>query len=237
MTSQSLMCDSDCLSHTYIHLVFSVSSSSSSWCVFSARRHRLRLRLPLLGSMSGSKHSLQDDTEFSVRMPTMGHESVALDKLISLPEHQDLVAAPPPLLLWDETARRSSRTPQRRQRQPGSPALRSPLSQGLSLSSPRLHTQRHVDVASSCESVCSLQPEPEPRRFAWDGRLPSRPSSTGQRPPPPLVPQHPFTGSPPYSLTHLNTHFMWRLVEQTGTHSFTFQVQNWKSSREWRSVL
>ncbi|XP_042559659.1 potassium voltage-gated channel subfamily H member 2a [Clupea harengus] len=163
-----------------------------------ARRHRFRLPLPLLRSLS-RRHSLQDDTEFG--LPSMGHESVTLDKLISLPEHRELGAPPPPpLLLWEETPQSASRTPQRRHHhhhhhhhhqpppQPRSPALRKPLSQGRSQSSPRLHSLRPEDLASSsvslshsrsCESLCSSQPSVSPRHRTWDGRLPSRPSSTG----------------------------------------------------------
>ncbi|KAL2097606.1 hypothetical protein ACEWY4_006813 [Coilia grayii] len=164
------------------------------WLSIGRRRSRFRLPLPLLRSLSGSKHSLQDDAEFGARLPEMGHESVALDKLISLPEHQELGVPSQRLFLWEEIPPSAPQSPQqhrqpqyRQSLQPRSLAMRGPLSQGLSQSSPRLHAPRPDDLNStcslthsrSCESLCSLQPSPSPRHNAWDGKLLSRPSSTG----------------------------------------------------------
>ncbi|XP_059201271.1 uncharacterized protein LOC131980989 [Centropristis striata] len=67
-----------------------------------ARRQRLRL---LLRSISGSTGVLSQDTELGAPrgdLPPLGHESVALDKLLSLPERQQLEEAGAGLLLWDQ---------------------------------------------------------------------------------------------------------------------------------------
>ncbi|XP_060899964.1 potassium voltage-gated channel subfamily H member 6-like [Labrus mixtus] len=61
-----------------------------------ARRQRLRL---LLRSLSPSSSA---DTELGAPLPPLGHESVALDKLLSLPERQQLEEAGAGLLLWDK---------------------------------------------------------------------------------------------------------------------------------------
>ncbi|XP_068424992.1 potassium voltage-gated channel subfamily H member 6-like [Clinocottus analis] len=66
-----------------------------------ARRQRLRLLLRSLGSSSGV---LSQDTELGAPqadLPPLGHESVALDKLLSFPERQQLEEAGAGLLLWD----------------------------------------------------------------------------------------------------------------------------------------
>ncbi|KAM6989181.1 voltage-gated inwardly rectifying potassium channel KCNH2-like [Tautogolabrus adspersus] len=60
-----------------------------------ARRQRLRL---LLHSLSPSS----TDTELAAPLPPLGHESVALEKLLSLPERQQLEEAGAGLLLWDK---------------------------------------------------------------------------------------------------------------------------------------
>ncbi|XP_054451977.1 potassium voltage-gated channel subfamily H member 6-like [Anoplopoma fimbria] len=67
-----------------------------------ARRQRLRL---LLRSLSSSTSVLSQDTELGAPhadLPPLGHESVALDKLLSLPERQQLEEAGAGLLLWDQ---------------------------------------------------------------------------------------------------------------------------------------
>ncbi|XP_070701115.1 voltage-gated inwardly rectifying potassium channel KCNH2-like [Pempheris klunzingeri] len=66
-----------------------------------ARRKRLRL----LRSISSSTGVLSPDTELGTpcaNLPPLGHESVALDKLLSLPERQQLEEAGAGLLLWDK---------------------------------------------------------------------------------------------------------------------------------------
>ncbi|GLD61799.1 potassium voltage-gated channel subfamily H member 7-like protein [Lates japonicus] len=67
-----------------------------------AWRQRLR---PLLRSLSPSSSVLSQDTELGspcADLPPLGHESVALDKLLSLPERQQLEEAGAGLLLWDK---------------------------------------------------------------------------------------------------------------------------------------
>ncbi|KAM9350011.1 voltage-gated inwardly rectifying potassium channel KCNH6-like [Symphorus nematophorus] len=67
-----------------------------------ARRQRLRL---LLRSISPSTGVLSQDTELCAPhadLPPLGHESVALDKLLSFPERQQLEEAGAGLLLWDK---------------------------------------------------------------------------------------------------------------------------------------
>ncbi|TRY53857.1 hypothetical protein DNTS_002806 [Danionella cerebrum] len=142
-----------------------------------ARRHHLRLPLPLLRSLNGSKQSLQEDAErgFMQPMPHMGHESVALDKLLSLPERSALGGSQ--LLLWEDRA----------QNKPEASEVSSPLPQGFSQSSPRLHKlSSEVSPSScsmahsrSCESLGAMRPSPSTNDFNWDRKLPIRPSSTG----------------------------------------------------------
>ncbi|XP_034558652.1 potassium voltage-gated channel subfamily H member 6-like [Notolabrus celidotus] len=64
-----------------------------------ARRQRLRL---LLRPLSPTSSVLSADTELGASLPPLGHESVALDKLLSLPERQQLEEAGAALLLWDK---------------------------------------------------------------------------------------------------------------------------------------
>ncbi|KAK2843972.1 hypothetical protein Q5P01_010631 [Channa striata] len=67
-----------------------------------AWRQRLR---PLLRSLSASSDVLSQDTELGTPhgdLLPLGHESVALDKLLSLPERKQLAEAGAGLLLWDE---------------------------------------------------------------------------------------------------------------------------------------
>uniref|UniRef100_A0A3Q3F484 Voltage-gated inwardly rectifying potassium channel KCNH2 n=1 Tax=Labrus bergylta TaxID=56723 RepID=A0A3Q3F484_9LABR len=72
-----------------------------------ARRQRLRL---LLRSLSPSSSA---DTELGAPLPPLGHESVALDKLLSLPERQQLEEAGVGLLLWDKEEEEEERQRQR----------------------------------------------------------------------------------------------------------------------------
>ncbi|XP_029309277.1 potassium voltage-gated channel subfamily H member 7-like [Cottoperca gobio] len=67
-----------------------------------ARPQSLRL---FLRSLSRSTSVLSSDTELGAPhadIPPIGHESVALDKLLSLPERQQLEEAGTGLLLWDQ---------------------------------------------------------------------------------------------------------------------------------------
>ncbi|XP_028831884.1 potassium voltage-gated channel subfamily H member 2a [Denticeps clupeoides] len=144
-----------------------------------SRGRKHRFCFPLLRSLNSSKQSLSDEGEHCGRLPSLGHESVALDKLLALPERQDLMVNPQPMLLW-------SRSPDGPQPTPTS-HLSQGFSQGFSQSSPRLHCLGPEPSASigslshsrSCESLCSLQPLPSPSHYTWDSKLPTRPSSTG----------------------------------------------------------
>lgn len=67
-----------------------------------ARQQRLRL---LFRSFSSHTGVLSQDTELiapHADLPPLGHESVALDKLLSLPERQQLEEAGAGLQLWDK---------------------------------------------------------------------------------------------------------------------------------------
>ncbi|KAA0719172.1 Potassium voltage-gated channel subfamily H member 2 [Triplophysa tibetana] len=142
-----------------------------------ARRRRFRFSLPLLRSLS--KQSLQEDTErgYIQQMPHMGHESVALDKLLSLPERSALGGSQ--LLLWEDKAQTEADGEPR----PVSP----PLPQGFSQSSPRLHNLTSEASPSSCsmahsrscESLFGMRPTPSTSDFNWDRKMPVRPNSTG----------------------------------------------------------
>lgn len=60
---------------------------------------------PLLRSLSASSDVLSQDTELGsphADLLPLGHESVALDKLLPLPDRQQLAEAAAGLLLWDE---------------------------------------------------------------------------------------------------------------------------------------
>ncbi|KAL6471241.1 hypothetical protein MHYP_G00198910 [Metynnis hypsauchen] len=145
------------------------------WLSKACSRPRFRLPRPLLHPLSGNKQSLRDDAEMGHmrEMPHMGHESVALDKLLSLPERAALEG--PPLLLWeDEPPLESLSVPAQ------------PLTQGFSLSSPRLHCPKpetspsncSMSHSRSCESLCSMRRSPS-NDFNWDKKLLIRPNSTG----------------------------------------------------------
>uniref|UniRef100_A0A672RZ80 Voltage-gated inwardly rectifying potassium channel KCNH2 n=1 Tax=Sinocyclocheilus grahami TaxID=75366 RepID=A0A672RZ80_SINGR len=146
-----------------------------------ARRHRLRLPLPLLRSLSGSKQSLHEDAEkgYVQPMPHMGHESVALDKLLSLPERSAFGGSQ--LFMWEDKAQNEPEI------EPQPSEVSPPLPQGFSQSSPRLHNLTSEASPSSCsmahshscESLCGMQPSPSTNDFNWDWKLPVRPSSTG----------------------------------------------------------
>ncbi|XP_029930433.1 potassium voltage-gated channel subfamily H member 7-like [Myripristis murdjan] len=66
--------------------------------------HRRRLQL-LLRSLSPGGSTMSEDSELGTphaKLPPLGHESVALEKLLSLPERQRLEATGSGLLLWDQ---------------------------------------------------------------------------------------------------------------------------------------
>uniref|UniRef100_A0A8C1XH24 Voltage-gated inwardly rectifying potassium channel KCNH2 n=1 Tax=Cyprinus carpio TaxID=7962 RepID=A0A8C1XH24_CYPCA len=145
----------------------------------NTRRHRLRLPLPLLHSLSGSKQSLHEDAEkgYVQPMPHMGHESVALDKLLSLPEHSALGGSQ--LYLWED------KTQNEPESEPQPSEVFPPLPQGFSQSSPRLHnltseaspSSCSIAHSRSCESLCGMRPSPSTNDFNWDRKLPVRPTS------------------------------------------------------------
>uniref|UniRef100_A0A3B4DN17 Voltage-gated inwardly rectifying potassium channel KCNH2 n=1 Tax=Pygocentrus nattereri TaxID=42514 RepID=A0A3B4DN17_PYGNA len=145
------------------------------WLSKACSRPRFRLPRPLLHPLSGNKQSLRDDAEMGHmrEMPHMGHESVALDKLLSLPERAALEG--PPMLLWEDEPPSESLS-----------APAQPLTQGFSLSSPRLHCPKpetspsncSMSHSRSCESLCSMRRSPS-NDFNWDKKLLIRPNSTG----------------------------------------------------------
>ncbi|XP_066534725.1 potassium voltage-gated channel subfamily H member 2a [Hoplias malabaricus] len=152
------------------------------WISKACSRRRFRLPQPLLHHLGGSKQSLRDDAEMGHmrEMPHMGHESVALDKLLSLPERSALEG--PPLLLWEDEP---PLEPQCEVQQPSALSPQ-PLTQNVSQSSPRLHCPKpqaspsncSMSHSRSCESLCSMRPSPS-SEFIWDKKLPVRPNSTG----------------------------------------------------------
>uniref|UniRef100_A0A674C4I0 Voltage-gated inwardly rectifying potassium channel KCNH2 n=1 Tax=Salmo trutta TaxID=8032 RepID=A0A674C4I0_SALTR len=154
------------------------------------RRNRFRLPSILVRPLSRSKQSLENDTELGHQrdLLALGHESVALKKLLSLPERQRLGGTG--LLLRDEDQSESIL--------PSTDTSNAPpaLSQGFSQSSPRLHCLRMdeecgsnciVTSSHSCESLCSLRHASSVDgiktlrgRASWHGKLQTRPSSTGR---------------------------------------------------------
>ncbi|XP_064792379.1 potassium voltage-gated channel subfamily H member 6-like [Oncorhynchus masou masou] len=161
-----------------------------------ARRHRFRLPSALLRSLSSSKHSLEDDTELGHQrdFSALGHESVALDKLLSLPERRRLGGTG--VLLWDEDQRALlGGDPVSPTGDPSDAPQALSLAMGFSQSSPRLHC---LWVDEECGSNCSVMPsrsyeslcsplhassvdgiKTRRGRSSWHGKLQTRPSSTG----------------------------------------------------------
>ncbi|KAJ8413265.1 hypothetical protein AAFF_G00092610 [Aldrovandia affinis] len=148
----------------------------------SGRSRGFKLRLPLLRSLSNSKHSLQEDPETGrARDPSHpSHESLVLGELLSLPEQ------PRPALLWPE----DQRTLLLDSEPPLSLSLPLPLTQ----SSPHPHPYRLNPEASV--SNCSLThsrsrdsfhsmrrassvDDIEAMRPEWDRKFRTRPGSTG----------------------------------------------------------
>lgn len=73
------------------------------YCLFflcPARRQRLRVLLSSLRLRMGIVPQTTEPSSWT-DLPALGHESVALDKLLSLPERQQLEGAGAGLLLWD----------------------------------------------------------------------------------------------------------------------------------------
>uniref|UniRef100_A0A9J8C0Q9 Voltage-gated inwardly rectifying potassium channel KCNH2 n=1 Tax=Cyprinus carpio carpio TaxID=630221 RepID=A0A9J8C0Q9_CYPCA len=142
------------------------------WLSKAKRRH-LRLSLPLLRSLSGSKQSVNEDSErgYMQPMPHMGHESVALDKLLSLPERSALGGSQ--LFFWEDKAQNEPES------EPRPSEASPPLPQGFSQSSPRLHNLTSEASPSSCsmahsrscESLCGMRPSPSTSDFNWDRKL------------------------------------------------------------------
>uniref|UniRef100_A0A8C7GGE0 Voltage-gated inwardly rectifying potassium channel KCNH2 n=1 Tax=Oncorhynchus kisutch TaxID=8019 RepID=A0A8C7GGE0_ONCKI len=129
------------------------------------RRNRFRLPSTLVRPLSRSKQSLENDTELGHQrdLLALGHESVALKKLLSLPERRRLGGTA--VLLRDEDQRAllggESILPST-DTSDAPPAL----SLGFSQSSPRLQCLRMdeecvsnciVTPSHSCESLCSLR--------------------------------------------------------------------------------
>lgn len=79
-------------------LLFDQLLSFFSLC--PARRQRLRVLLRSLRLRTGIVPQTTDLSSWT-DLPALGHESVALDKLLSLPEGQQLEGAGAGLLLWD----------------------------------------------------------------------------------------------------------------------------------------
>lgn len=67
-----------------------------------AQRQRLRVLLSSLRLRTGVAPQTTELSSWN-DPPALGHESVALDKLLSLPERQQLEGARAGLLLWDNT--------------------------------------------------------------------------------------------------------------------------------------
>ncbi|KAI5625675.1 microtubule-associated protein 4 isoform X1, partial [Silurus asotus] len=143
-----------------------------------ACRYKFRLPQPLFNSWSKSKSPVHDDAEVGTlhKMPHMGHESVALDKLLSLPERSALGRLP--LLLWDDE------TPLESHCELQSP---SPSQQfhGFLQSSSCLDCPRNspsscsLSHSRSCESLCSTRHLPSTSICTRDKKLPNRPNSMG----------------------------------------------------------
>ncbi|XP_076833221.1 potassium voltage-gated channel subfamily H member 2a [Brachyhypopomus gauderio] len=151
---------------------------SFSWFC-KACRPRFMLRRPFLHPLSVSK-PLHDDAE----MPRMGHESVALDKLLSVPERSVLVA--PPLPLWEGAPIPVSCC------DPPPSSLSQAAPQGLPWPSPCGPRPEPsgcgMSHSRSCESLCGFHQSPLATDRNWDRKLPGRPNSTGAVQPKACIP-------------------------------------------------
>uniref|UniRef100_A0A3Q1HBN9 Voltage-gated inwardly rectifying potassium channel KCNH2 n=1 Tax=Anabas testudineus TaxID=64144 RepID=A0A3Q1HBN9_ANATE len=146
-----------------------------------AWRQRLR---PLLRSLSTSSDVLSQDTELGTphaELLPLGHESVALDKLLSLPERKQLAEAGAGLLLWDEDEDEEKQrgegerggewdglvAPRRRNGEDDSPFCINPPSSSFDGSCVSLKHSSSVDDIKSGQSY-------------WEKRLQLRHSCTGE---------------------------------------------------------
>lgn len=163
------------------HMLIYTNVFQSNLILFSsACRQRFRLPLPLFSSLSSSKSSLQDDTELGHmhKMPHMGHESVALDKLLSLPERTALGRLP--LLLWNDepplephSELRSSPTSQ----PPFHGFLQSSSWVDCPKNSPSNCSMSH---SRSCESLCSTRYLPSTSVCPRDRKFSIRTNNMGE---------------------------------------------------------
>lgn len=146
----------------------------------SAFRHRIRLPRPMCSSLSSSRSSLPDDAELGdmLKMPHMGHESVALDKLLSLPERSALGRLS--FLLWDDEP------PLEPHCELQSLLSFQPPGHELLQSSPWLDCPKNspsncsMSQSRSCESLCSTRHLPSTSVCNRDRKLSMRPNSTGK---------------------------------------------------------
>lgn len=144
----------------------------------TACRHRFRLHHPLLPSLhSSSKSAQRDDAELGHKhkMSHMGHESVALDNMLSLQEQSTL--ADDPLLLWDNNPPLIPHS-----ELPNSSSFQ-PHCQGFSHSSSWLNCPKNspsncsMSHIRSCESLSSTNHSPITK---CNKNLPVRPHSAGK---------------------------------------------------------
>ncbi|TSN57724.1 Potassium voltage-gated channel subfamily H member 6 [Bagarius yarrelli] len=126
---------------------------------------------PSCTSLSIRKSSMPDDAELGhmYKMPEMGHESVVLDKLLSLPERSALGRLP--LLLWDDELQ-SLPTSQR----PRNELMQSSSWQDRPKKSSSNCSNNH---SRSCESLCTAHSLPFSDACIKDRKHPIRPISMG----------------------------------------------------------
>ncbi|XP_058269185.1 potassium voltage-gated channel subfamily H member 2a [Hemibagrus wyckioides] len=144
-----------------------------------ACRHRFTLPRRLCNSLSSSKSSLPDDAELGHlhKMPHMGHESVALDKLLSLPERSALGRLP--LLLWDDEHTLEPHC-ELQSSPPSQPSFQDFLQSSSWLDCPKNSPSNcSMSHSRSCESLCSTRHLPSTSVCTRDRKLPIRPNSMG----------------------------------------------------------
>ncbi|XP_053095865.1 potassium voltage-gated channel subfamily H member 6 [Pangasianodon hypophthalmus] len=144
-----------------------------------ACRYRFRLPQPLFNSLSSSRSPLHDDAELGRmhKMPHMGHESVALDKLLSLPERSALGRLP--LLLWDDEPPLEPHC-ELQSSPPSQPPFRGFLQSSSWLDCPKNSPSNcSLSHSRSCESLCSTRHLPSTSVCTRDRKLPFRPNSMG----------------------------------------------------------
>lgn len=146
----------------------------------SACRHRFTLPRHLCNSLSSSKSSLPDDAELGHmhKMPHMGHESVALDKLLSLPERSALGGLP--LLLWDDEHTLEPHC-ELQSSPPSQPSFQDFLQSSSWLDCPKDSPSNcSMSHSRSCESLCSTRHLPSTSVCTRDRKLPIRLNSMGE---------------------------------------------------------